>query len=289
MNENNILESLCGYLNGAGAGTFMPEVWREGSFAIFLGNKADWYKKYVNGDGIMSVEFDVAMRCPGNASGDRIDVLKKFARLASYVGVTPFPVPNCEVLFTSGAEKSKVLKDGSEEYRAKCCFRYPKKWADGTDAVKRSVRRYYINVGEDSSPIWAPIGLGFLKFEEKKNPITVSRRYYHEEDTRSDNGGYSAEIRYEVELVTPSPAVDCLRKVADLELYGKDAEVCVMTVDLLDEVHSSGAYKAWTRKYSVIPDSLGDKTGEFVYSGRLLANGEINVGIYVSSTGVFTE
>lgn len=127
MNDNKMMETLCEYLGGSGVGVFMPEVWREGAFAIFLTGKTELCKQYVNGDRVVTVEFEIRSRCPGESAGDRLVVLKNYSCLADYVKKTPFPEAGAEVLMVKGAQKAKVYKDGSEEYSVTCKLRYLKR------------------------------------------------------------------------------------------------------------------------------------------------------------------
>ena len=127
MNDNKMMETLCEYLDGSGLGVFMPEVWRDGAFAIFLTGKTEICKQYVNGDRVVAVEFEIRSRCPGESADDRLVVLKNYSSLADYVKKTPFPEAEVEVLMTKGAQKAKVYKDGSEEYVSTCKLIYLKR------------------------------------------------------------------------------------------------------------------------------------------------------------------
>ena len=127
MDEKNMLVALCEYLGRSGVGVFMPEVWREGNFAIFLTGKTDVYKQYVNGDCILDVGFEIRARCPGESANDRLEVLKNFSVLSEYAEETLFPEPEIQVIIQKDAVKTKVYKDGSEEYHVKGSFRYLKR------------------------------------------------------------------------------------------------------------------------------------------------------------------
>lgn len=155
-------------------------------------------------------------------------------------------------------------------------------------AIKRYDRQYYLNVGDADKPVWAIVGEGFLRFEEKKNAKTVYRRYFHAEDIIGDNEGYSAEIIYEAEVVKGSPTICKISEITNREQTGACAVVDVLAVDRFDDGGLPGAYKAYLRSYSVIPDSVGEGGEALRISGRLVANGEIRVGQYISSEGEFT-
>lgn len=151
--------------------------------------------------------------------------------------------------------------------------------------TKRNERRYYLNVGDESAPVWTPVGRGFLKFEEERHTISRTRRYYHESDEWVRNEGYATEIRYEAEVCIGETAAELIRRITDEEKYGEAAVVRVMTVDMTD-CDSFGAYAASVREYTVIPDKTGG-TDSLIYSGRLAAAGEIEKGVFVISTGKF--
>ncbi|MBE6616514.1 MAG: hypothetical protein E7627_01010 [Ruminococcaceae bacterium] len=154
--------------------------------------------------------------------------------------------------------------------------------------ISRYDRQYFVGVGGDKTPLWTPVGEGFLRFEEKKNPQEVYRRYYHEEDLRGDIDGYSSEIVYEAELVKGSAAIDKLNRIANEELFGKEGAVEIMTVDFFNEV-LPGVYRAYVRAYSVCPENCGEGAESLKIRGRLIANGELTIGQFISSTGTFTE
>lgn len=118
MNETESLPALlCGFFSQSGAGIpFVPEVWRDGAAAVWLTGSAYSVKEYVDGSAVVAVPFEVRVRCDGTAVKNRLDVLALFAGLAEYVK-THTPADGIRVLPTSGAAKSAVYDDGTEEYR----------------------------------------------------------------------------------------------------------------------------------------------------------------------------
>ena len=148
--------------------------------------------------------------------------------------------------------------------------------------ISRYDKRYFILVGEDKSPLWAPVGEGFLKFEEKKNAQTVYRRYYHEESLRGETDGYSSEIVYEAELVKGSAALEKIYEMANDELCGKYCVVKIMAVDYFSE-ELPGAYSATVRDYSVCPDKCyGDASEAMQEDYRLIKAGWDEGSIYLA-------
>ena len=65
-----------------------------------------------------------------------------------------------------------------------------------------------------------------------------------------------------------------------------------MVVDFTDE-KSSGKYGAFKRSFTVMPESEGDSTDAYTYSGNLRVSGGLTVGTAESSDGfetvTFTE
>ena len=153
--------------------------------------------------------------------------------------------------------------------------------------VKRADRQHYMNTGTALSPVWSQIGEGFTEFKESKNAVSYQRRYINETSKRTDITGYAPEIDYETEIYSDSPAISKIRQITDRELTGDDAKVEIISVDTF-EAAVSGAYSAIKRTYTVIPDEIGDGTDALCYTGTMKAAGELTIGRYNPTTGVFT-
>ena len=127
MEELKIPEALCAYLNASGVAEFVPEVWREGAASVRLTGGVGAQSIYVDGSRLMSVPFEVRLRCPGRAIADRLTAVEIFRRLGSYVRTTPMPIGNgqfAEIRETGGASKSAVYENGEEEYRCGYVMRF---------------------------------------------------------------------------------------------------------------------------------------------------------------------
>ena len=151
--------------------------------------------------------------------------------------------------------------------------------------VKRADRQHYLLVGSE----WQLIGEGFTEFAESKNAVSYQRRYIHEITKRTDVTGYAPVIDYEFEVYTGNAVIEALRRITDEELVGEAAKVDILTVDLFDETATSGVCRAIRRRYSVIPDESGKGTDALVYSGTMKAVGDIELGTFVPSSGVYTR
>ena len=118
MNETESLPALlCGFFSQSGAGIpFVPEVWRDGAAAVWLTGSAYSVKEYVDGSAVNAVPFEIRLRCGGGDVSEKLAVLAWFDGLADYVKHHA-PADGIRVRTASGASKSAVYDDGSEEYR----------------------------------------------------------------------------------------------------------------------------------------------------------------------------
>lgn len=122
---------------------------------------------------------------------------------------------------------------------------------------------------------------GFTDMGKSANPSEYSRRYVDERTERSDVTGYAPEIGYGFDQTKGDKVQQVIVDITDDELTGK--KVTIVTVDFSQEGTSTGTYVARKREYSVIPDSDGDSTDAYTYSGSFKAAGDIVKGI-ASST-----
>ena len=125
---------------------------------------------------------------------------------------------------------------------------------------------------------------GFTELSINKNPVEYSRRYIDEKTERNDVVGYAPSISYSFDKFSDDAVHTDIIKVADDELVGTDAVREIILVDLTSSV-SGGGYSAVKRKWSVIPDSEGNDTDAYTYSGTLKANGDIEKGTASSEDG----
>ena len=69
---------------------------------------------------------------------------------------------------------------------------------------------------------------------------------------------------------------DTIVAIHNGELVGQTVEI--VTVNFNEAGKTEGSFKARKRTYSVIPDSEGDSTDAYTYSGAFRASGEIVEG-----------
>ena len=116
---------------------------------------------------------------------------------------------------------------------------------------------------------------GFTDNGKSMNPTTYDRRYVDEKNERSDVVSYATEIAYGFDRMVGNAVHDVISRVHDEELVGFN--IPIVTVNFNEPVE--GGYKAKYRTWNVQPDSNGDSTDAYTYSGAFKANGSIVTGI----------
>lgn len=132
---------------------------------------------------------------------------------------------------------------------------------------------------------------GFTDAGKSLNSETYERRYVDEKSSRKDVTSYSPEIAYTFDRYTNNEVHNKIADVHDLEQTG--VLVPIVTVDFNQAGTTEGTYKAKKRVYSILPDTDGDGTDAYQYSGAFGANGDIIEGTVTSDddwqTCTFTE
>lgn len=124
---------------------------------------------------------------------------------------------------------------------------------------------------------------GFTDFSMSKNPTEYSRKYVDEESERNDVVGYNPSISFAFDRFSGDTVHEDMVAIADNESIGSDAVRSIVIVDLSEK--SGEAYAAKKRDFSVIPDSEGNDSDTYTYSGSLKANGKVISGSATSSDG----
>lgn len=120
---------------------------------------------------------------------------------------------------------------------------------------------------------------GFTDMGKSANSNEYSRRYVDERTERSDVTSYAPEIGYGFDEIKDDPVQKVIVEITDDEIVGK--KVSIVTVDFSQP--SGSGYVARRRSWSVIPDSDGDSTDAYTYSGSFKASGDIEKGVATSS------
>ena len=156
--------------------------------------------------------------------------------------------------------------------------------------VKRSdkVAFYGIKAAEDDTYTYHRMQ-GFTDMSTSKNPIEYSRQYVDEDFEQADVVGYSPSIAYGFDQFAGNAVHEDIAKISDDELLGSAA---IRPIVLVDLTKASGV-NAVKRDFAVIPDSEGDSTDAYTYSGNLKVKGDKIKGTATSADGwktiTFTE
>lgn len=129
---------------------------------------------------------------------------------------------------------------------------------------------------------------GFTDMSTSKNPIEYSRQYVDEDFEQADVVGYSPSIAYGFDQFAGNAVHEDIAKVSDDELIGTDAVRPIIIVDLTKEGTEENSFAAVKRDFAVIPDSEGDSTDAYTYSGNLKVKGEKIKGTATSADGFKT-
>lgn len=117
----------------------------------------------------------------------------------------------------------------------------------------------------------------FTEISKSKNPTEYSRTYVDEDGEVTDVTGYSEEISYAFDLHTGNLVHQKIVDITDNEKVGNDALVQILQVDFTKQVGKG--YEARLRTYSVVPDTEGDSTDAYTYSGSFKKNNNMTIGV----------
>ena len=142
--------------------------------------------------------------------------------------------------------------------------------------VKRSGKVAFMDVSTTQIPNFLRMRK-FTDISKSKNPTEYSRTYVDEDGEVTDVTGYSEEISYAFDLYTGNLVHEKIVKITDDELTGDEALVKILIVDFSKPVGSG--YEARLRTYSTVPDTEGDSTDAYTYSGSFRKNSKMTKGI----------
>lgn len=117
----------------------------------------------------------------------------------------------------------------------------------------------------------------FTEISKSKNPTEYSRTYVDEDGEVTDVTGYSEEISYAFDLHTGNLVHQKIVDITDNEKVGNDALVQILQVDFTKQVGEG--YEARLRTYSTVPDTEGDSTDAYTYSGSFKKNNNMTIGV----------
>ena len=158
--------------------------------------------------------------------------------------------------------------------------------------VKRSGKVAFMDVGTSGTPKYQRMKK-FTEMSQSKNATEYSRTYVDEDGEVTDVTGYSPEISYAFDQYANNAVHEKIVDITDNEKTGADALVNILIVDFSKKASSGSGYVARLRTYAVVPDTEGDSTDAYTYSGTFRKNGEFKVGIATVNedglTAEFTE
>lgn len=117
--------------------------------------------------------------------------------------------------------------------------------------------------------------VGFTDMGNSLNTETYERRYVDEKSSRKDTTGFSKEVSYAFDRYEGDEVHNMIAEIHDDELVGEVRPI--VTVNF-NKKNVDGTYEARKRNYGIIPDSDGDGTDAYTYSGTFGANGNIIKG-----------
>ena len=144
------------------------------------------------------------------------------------------------------------------------------------ELVKRNGKVAYMDVSTTTIANFLRM-TKFTEISKSKNATEYSRTYVDEDGEVTDVTGYSEEISYAFDLYKGNLVHQRLVNITDNELTGNDALVKILQVDFSKPVGSG--YEARLRTYSVVPDTEGDSTDAYTYSGAFRKNSGFTIGV----------
>lgn len=146
--------------------------------------------------------------------------------------------------------------------------------------VGRSKKLAFYGVpGDDGQTVYKRM-TGFTSLSQSKNPKEYSRQYIDEDIEQTDVVGYSPSISYAFDQYIGNAVHEDIIKITDNELLMEKAVREIIVVDMTSETKI-----AKKRSYSVIPDTEGDTTDAYTYTGNFKAKSEIVIGTATSEDG----
>ena len=132
----------------------------------------------------------------------------------------------------------------------------------------------FMGLASDASTFYRMTG--FTDNGNTLNANVYERRYVDEKSSRKTVTGYAKEIKYTLDRYTNNSVHDKIASVHEKELT--NVILPIITVDFNKPGSAAGTYYAIKRDYAIIPDTDGDGTDAYQYTGTFGANGELVEG-----------
>ena len=143
--------------------------------------------------------------------------------------------------------------------------------------VKRSQKVAFYGVPGTDGEVTYHRMTGFTEMSKSANPKEYTRQYIDEEFERSDIIGYNPTFSYSFDQYDGNAVHADIASISDEEKTGTDAVREIVIVDLT-KAETEGSCAAVKRNFAVIPNTEGDSTDAYTYSGNLKATGTRAVG-----------
>ncbi len=150
------------------------------------------------------------------------------------------------------------------------------------DLVLRSQKKPFMIC---SGATVATLMYGFTEFSKSKNITEYTRKYVTSSFEESDTTGMSESISVAFDLYTDNDVLTDLVNITDNEKIASEALRDIVIVDFTEKGIVEGSFVAIKRQYSYQPDSEGDGTDAYTYSGIFKVKGDIETGYATTTDG----
>ncbi|NGT68167.1 hypothetical protein G6Z16_14990 [Clostridium perfringens] len=143
----------------------------------------------------------------------------------------------------------------------------------------------YLEVGEE----FVFMGTGFTDLNESPNAKVNKKQYINDKSPTSSIVSYESEFDFETDQVREEKAIEYICDIGETHKTGSDAETYYIKVDLDKPGTTDNTYRARKFKVAIQVDDLGSKDGEMGTKGKLLTQGDLEVGTFNTQTRTFTK
>lgn len=126
----------------------------------------------------------------------------------------------------------------------------------------------FMNTGTSEAPVYTRMQ-GFTSGGKELNSKTYSRQYIDEDFERESTTGYSPSIPYNLDRIKGNDVHEKIVAVHEDEIKGAIVEI--LTVDTVSK-------EARLRNYNVNPETQGDSTDAYTYSGTFKSCSKMKKG-----------
>lgn len=147
----------------------------------------------------------------------------------------------------------------------------------------------YLDVSNDQSETYEPLGFGVTQLDDSPSAQTKSKRYVTQRSATQSIGSYEWTAPLEFDLIRSEKAIEFVSNIGERELTGKDAETSYVLVYLEKPVkEAQNTFEAKRRRVAVEIAEFSDNDGEIQGSGNLLGVTEWEFGNFNTETKKFT-